>query len=93
MGDDEPAPVARVAAASVRPAPRAQQLARGDEPLPAPSVSSAASGLERAAVDALVAGDYVAAEVRYGQLTEAAPDNRAFAEAQRILTLRVQGVP
>lgn len=88
-----PAPAGRVAAASAPQAPPAQRLPRSDQPLSAPVLPSTASGLERAAVDALVAGDYVAAQVRYRQLTQAVPDNRAFAEAQRILTLRVQGVP
>ncbi len=55
---------------------------------PVREASSAPAGLERSAVDALVAGDAHAAQERYGRLARARPENAAFAEAQRILSGR-----
>jgi hypothetical protein len=79
---DEPPPQPEAAAAEPTPPP---------PPRPAPRDPKALQrlrSLERAAVDALVAGDHAAARRIYGELSQANPEAAAFRDAARILTPR-----
>jgi hypothetical protein len=90
-----PAPREEVAVLKTTQLSAAKQVPRAGEatvasaveaPQPEPpSISMPAAGLERAAVDALAAGDLERAQKLYLQLAERAPRPSPFSEAARIL--------
>lgn len=55
--------------------------------------SSLPPGLERSAIDALVAGDMARAKELYQRLAEAAPEQPAFSQALRVIAGQEQGRP
>jgi hypothetical protein len=76
-----------------RPAPRPTRAVdvdtapRAPEPTPQPSAAEPVrQPSERAAVDALIAGDYSLAGRQYTALAQGHPEQRVFSEAARILT-------
>lgn len=90
-GSPRPSPQAGPEVGAARPhqAPASGPTAK---PAPRPKAAGAAArrapadaALERAAVDALIAGDFERAQRLYGQLAQSAPPGSVFHEALRIL--------
>jgi len=86
-----PEPV--VAQPATRSAALPRQQTTDAVPQPEHLRTAAPSGRQRAAVDALVAGDFVGARRIYSELAQAhdAGDPKVFAEAARILEERIRG--
>jgi hypothetical protein len=78
---------------------RATRQARTEDAAPAahaPSVldrGAVPAGLERSAIDALVAGDLARAGQLYQRLAQAAPHDPAFGEALRVIASQTSGAP
>ncbi|HVH42215.1 MAG TPA: hypothetical protein VM925_07715 [Labilithrix sp.] len=67
------------------PVPAPAPSASSSSTAPAASIAAGAKTLERQAVDQVALGNYAAAAAAYEQLHQQTPNNRAYAEAARIL--------